>query len=136
MAPDTGFKPIAVPPYYGLIHFFALTLLFAIMAIYHFLRGLIMTTIDIGTLKINNKKLETMIKNTNISVEDIKALIIDFLEAELITKEDISAKRKKGKWAKVADEIRGTMSESTSKYLQKCSKEIRSGFELRDLTTS
>ncbi len=95
-----------------------------------------MTTLDIGTLDIHNKKLETIIKTTNVSLSDIKVLIVDFLESELIPEEDITIKKEKGKWAKVADEIRGTMSESTSKYLQECSKEVRTGFELRDLTTS
>lgn len=46
------------------------------------------------------------------------------------------SKRKKGKWAKVADEVRGTMSESTSDYLQECSNEVRNGFALRDLSVS
>ena len=91
-------------------------------------------TIDLGTLQIHNEKLETVIKTKNI--EEIKVLIVNFLENELVLKNEPSIKRKKGKWAKVADEIKGTMSESTSKYLQECSKEIRSGFELRNLPTS
>ena len=41
--------------------------------------------------------------------------------------------KKKGKWAKVADEIRGTMSKESSAYLLECSREIRDGFELREL---
>ncbi len=44
-----------------------------------------------------------------------------------------NTKIKKVKWAKVAKKIKGTMSESTSKYLQECSKEVRSGFKLRNL---
>jgi len=30
-----------------------------------------------------------------------------------------------GKWKKVADEMRGTMSKETVEYLKKCSEEIR-----------
>lgn len=42
----------------------------------------------------------------------------------------------KNKWAKVADEMRGTMSPETVQYLQECSREVRENFELRDITTS
>jgi hypothetical protein len=50
-----------------------------------------------------------------------------------VEQKPVVAKRKKGKWAKVADEMRGTMSPSTVEYLKECSQEVRSGFELRDL---
>lgn len=84
-----------------------------------------MTTIDLGSVTINNSKI------LNFSPDEIKASVKKFLEEEFL-KRDLKS-RKKGKWAKVADEVRGTMSKSTSDYLQECSKEIREGFELRDL---
>ncbi|MEY4503735.1 MAG: hypothetical protein RL154_25 [Pseudomonadota bacterium] len=40
----------------------------------------------------------------------------------------------KSKWAKVADEIRGTLTNDDVKYLQDCSNEIRAGFAIRELS--
>jgi len=38
----------------------------------------------------------------------------------------------KSKWAKVAEEMSGTMSSKTAQYLQESSREFREGFELRE----
>ena len=86
--------------------------------------------LDIGTINIQNQEVAKFIQNK--SIDEIKSMITDFLNNQV---ETISNKpiRKKGKWARVADEMRGTMSPSTVDYLNECSHEVRSGFELRDL---
>ncbi|MEA2028750.1 MAG: hypothetical protein U9N49_07220 [Campylobacterota bacterium] len=84
-----------------------------------------MTTIDLGSVTVDNSQI------LNFSTDEIKASVKKFLEEEFLKREPKMTKQ--GKWARVADEIRGTMSQSTSDYLQECSKEIREGFELRDL---
>ena len=76
-------------------------------------------------IDIDDREIASFIKTNNI--DDIKDLIIEFL------KKQVKTRKKKGKWAKVADEMRGTLSDKTVNYLNDCSKEIRSGFELRDL---
>lgn len=83
-----------------------------------------MTTVQLTGNNVQ-ELLDLAVKQFNIQVK-----VIDNLKMPDL------AKRKKGKWAKVADEVRGTMSNSTSDYLQECSKEVRSGFELRDLSVS
>ena len=45
------------------------------------------------------------------------------------------ANSREGKWKKVADEMRGTMSKETVKYLKKCSDEIRKQPSITLLTT-
>ena len=86
--------------------------------------------LDIGTINIQNQEVAKFIQNK--SIDEIKNMITDFLnnQVKIISKKPI---RKKGKWAKVADEMRGTMSPNTIEYLKECSQEVRSGFELRDL---
>jgi hypothetical protein len=85
--------------------------------------------LDIGTIHIQNQEVAKFIQNK--SINEIKNMITDFLntQANIISNKP----PKKGKWAKVADEMRGTMSDSTVDYLKKCSQEVRSGFELREL---
>ena len=86
--------------------------------------------LNIGTINIQNQEVAKFIQNK--SIDEIKSMITDFLNSQV---KIISNKptRKKGKWAKVADEMRGTMRPSTVEYLKECSQEVRSGFELRDL---
>jgi len=86
--------------------------------------------LELGTINITNQEIVKFIQNRGI--DEIKSMIIDFLsnQANIISHKPI---KKKGKWAKVADEMRGTMSPQTVEYLKTCSQEIRSGFELRDL---
>lgn len=85
--------------------------------------------LDIGTINIQNQEVAKFIQNK--SIDEIKNMIIDFLnsQADIISNK---SPKKRGKWAKVADEMRGTMSNSTVDYLKECSQEIRSGFELRE----
>ncbi len=87
-------------------------------------------SLNLGTININDQEVAKFIQNK--SIDEIKNMITDFLtnQANLISNK---ATKKKGKWAKVADEMRGTMSSGTVEYLKNCSQEIRSGFELRDL---
>jgi len=83
-----------------------------------------MTTVQLTGSDVQ-KFLDIAVNQFNIQVK-----IIDNIKMPNLSK------RKRGKWAKVADEIRGTMSDSTSDYLQECSKEVRNGFALRDLSVS
>lgn len=74
--------------------------------------------LDIGTINIQNQEVAKFIQNK--SIDEIKSIITDFLNNQVKT---ISNKpiEKKGKWAKVADEMRGTMSQNTVEYLKACS---------------
>ena len=83
-----------------------------------------MTTVQLTGSDIQ-KFLDVAVNQFNLQVKIIDNIKISNL-----------SKRKKGKWAKVADEVRGTMSKSTSDYLQECSNEVRNGFALRDLSVS
>jgi len=85
--------------------------------------------LNLGTINITNQEVAKFIQNR--SIDEIKNMITDFLNNQVNL---ISSKptKKKGKWAKVADEMRGTMSSNTVEYLKNCSQEVRSGFELRD----
>ena len=84
--------------------------------------------LNLGTINITNQEVAKFIQNR--SIDEIKSMITDFLtnQANLISTKPTE---KKGKWAKVADEMRGTMSTDTVEYLKSCSQEIRSGFELK-----
>ena len=85
--------------------------------------------LNLGTINITNQEVAKFIQNK--SIDEIKSMITDFLnnQVKLISNKPT---KKKGKWAKVADEMRGTMSSDTVEYLKNCSQEVRSGFELRD----
>ena len=85
--------------------------------------------LNLGTINITNQEVAKFIQNGRI--DEIKSMITDFLnnQVNLVSNK---ATKKKGKWAKVSDEMRGTMSSDTVEYLKNCSQEIRSGFELRD----
>ena len=87
-------------------------------------------SLNLGTININDQEVAKFIQDR--SIDEIKSMITDFLnnQANLISNKPT---KKKGKWAKVADEMRGTMSSDTVEYLKTCSQEIRSGFEFRDL---
>ncbi len=87
-------------------------------------------SLNLGTININDQEVAKFIQNK--SIDEIKSMITHFLtnQANLISNKPT---QKKGKWEKVADEMRGTMSSDTVEYLKSCSQEIRSGFEFRDL---
>jgi hypothetical protein len=78
-------------------------------------------------LDIQDQDIVRFIQNKNL--DEIKQMVTDFLGSQ-IKKPPLE---KKGKWAKVADEMKGTMSTETRAYLEQCSQEVRSGFALRDL---
>ena len=87
-------------------------------------------SINLGTIDIENKEVANFIQNK--SIDEIKSMIVDFLshQVKVISNKPVP---KRGKWAKVADEMHGTMSRNTVEYLRECSEEVRSGFELREL---
>ncbi len=89
-----------------------------------------MVALNLGTINITNQEVAKFIQNK--SIDEIKSMITDFLNNQVNTISNKSSK-KNSKWAKVADEMRGTMSNSTIEYLKNCSQEIRNGFELREL---
>ena len=79
--------------------------------------------IDNGDTNIIQKFLEMGRKKYHLSIQ-----VISDVQAQNI--------ESKSKWAKIADEIRGTLTEDDTKYLQQCSQEMREGFVLRDLSIS
>lgn len=90
------------------------------------------------TTKHKGVKMQTI--RLDINNHTIFNAIMDFLNnlpqhefKVKVEEKPVITKRKKGKWAKVADEMKGTMSPNTVEYLKACSQELRSGFELRDL---
>jgi len=83
-----------------------------------------MTTVDLGRLTIDNSQI------LNFSITEIRDSVKKFLEEEFLKRERV---KKKGKWAIVADKMRGTLTDEDVKYLKECSKEIRDGFELRSI---
>ena len=85
-------------------------------------------SLDVGTIDITNKEVAKFIQNR--SIDEIKKMFTDFLNSQV--KNSQNSNKTKGKWAKVADEMKGTISKDTAEYLKNCSLEIRNGFELRD----
>lgn len=79
--------------------------------------------IDNGDTNIIQKFLEMGRKKYHLSIQ-----VISDVQAQNI--------ESKSKWAKIADEIRGTLTQDDTKYLQQCSQEMREGFILRDLSVS
>ncbi len=79
--------------------------------------------IDNGDTNIIQKFLEMGRKKYHLSIQ-----VISDVQAQNI--------ESKSKWAKIADEIRGTLTQDDTKYLQQCSQEMREGFVLRDLSVS
>jgi len=82
-----------------------------------------MTTIDLGKITIDNSQI------VNFQISDIRESVKKFLENEFINKKKIE---KKGKWAIVAENMRGTLNSEDVTYLKECSQEVRDGFELRN----
>lgn len=79
--------------------------------------------IDNGDTNIIQKFLEMGRKKYHLSIK-----VISDVQAQNI--------ESKSKWAKIADEIRGTLTQDDTKYLQQCSQEMREGLVLRDLSVS
>jgi hypothetical protein len=83
-----------------------------------------MTTVQLTGNDVQ-KFLDMAINQFNIQVK-----IIDNIKMPNLSK------RKKGKWALVAEKMQGTLNPEDVEYLQKCSNEIREGFELRNIEIS
>jgi|GEM_PF-1230074 len=90
-----------------------------------------MTTFNLGTIKINNPKVEMLIKTS--SVDEIKNMFVAFLESEFIAKNQ--PKKQKGKWGKFAQRMSGLTTPEITEHITKTSQEMRDGFEFRDLKT-
>ena len=88
-------------------------------------------SLDIGTITIRDENAVHFIQNKSLS--EIKTLIVDMLANPHA--QNVSRKRtaNRGKWAEVADQMQGTLSNETIQYLNKCSHEVREGFALREL---
>ncbi|MGM0534152.1 MAG: hypothetical protein ACQERK_06645 [Campylobacterota bacterium] len=77
---------------------------------------------------------------TTIQLNEDKNRVQEFLDLakklhfnfKIIDDSIASNKKQKSKWANVANEMSGTMSSDTARYMQECSKEFREGFELRE----
>jgi len=77
---------------------------------------------------------------TTIQLNEDKNKVQEFLDLAkklhmnftIIEDKQESSNKNKSKWAKVAEEMSGTMSPETAQYMQQCSKEFRKGFELRE----
>lgn len=72
--------------------------------------------------------------NDKSAIEDIKRFIVNKFHFQVQVVDDVKTLKTepKSKWAKVAEEMRGTMTKEDVEYLQACSKEFREGFELRE----
>jgi len=88
-------------------------------------------SLDIGTITIRDENTAHFIEGKSIS--EIKNLIVDMLTTPHMQNAYRKNTKGQGKWADVADQMRGTLSHETAQYLNECSQEIREGFVLRDL---
>jgi len=83
--------------------------------------------LNIGTINIQNQDIAKFIQNK--SIEEIKALFLNFLSKEVETVQQ----KPKHKWAEFGEKMNGLISEETSIELKASSKEFREGFSFRDL---
>lgn len=68
-------------------------------------------------------------------IEQIKQLLATRTSSshiKIIEDTNTSKTQEKSKWAKMAEEMRGSLTKEDAQYLQECSREIRDGFELRE----
>ena len=86
-------------------------------------------SLNIGTITIRDENAARIIQGKSLT--EIKDLIVDMLTSVHVQSHNDSGTR--GKWAEVADQMRGTLSHDTVEYLNECSHEVREGFALRDL---
>jgi len=78
-------------------------------------------------LDIEDQEIVRFIQTRN--PDEIRQMVTDFLGSQIKK----PSSNKKGKWAKVAEEMKGTLSPETRTYLDHCSQDVRNGFALRDL---
>jgi len=72
-------------------------------------------SLNLGTIDIENKEVANFIQNK--SIDEIKSMIVDFISHQVKVISNKPAPKKE-KWAKVADEMHGTMSHNTVEYLR------------------
>jgi hypothetical protein len=87
-------------------------------------------SLDLGTIAIADQHTAPFVQGQ--SMDDLKKIVTDFLTQQAHRLQRKPAK-KQGKWAKVADEFKGTLSADTFEHLREHAQEIRNGFELRNL---
>ncbi len=85
------------------------------------------TSLDIGTIDITNSNIAKFIENK--SIEEIKALFLNFLTKEV----EMIEEKPQHKWAEFGEKMKGRISEETVQELKNSSKEFREGFSFRDL---
>jgi uncharacterized protein YehS (DUF1456 family) len=83
--------------------------------------------LDIGTINIQNQDIAKFIQNK--SIEEIKALFLNFLTKEI----EIVQSKPQHKWAEFGEKMNGLINQETAKELKESSKEFREGFSFRDL---
>ena len=83
--------------------------------------------LDIGTINIQNQDIVKFIQNK--SIEEIKALFLNFLSKEV----EIVQQKPQHKWSEFGNKMSGLISEETSKELKLSSREFREDFAFRDL---
>ncbi len=88
-------------------------------------------SLDIGTITIRDENAIHFIQGKTLT--EIKSIIVDMLTTPHIQSVPHRHSTARGKWAAVADQMRGTLSHETVEYLNECSHEVREGFALRDL---
>ncbi len=88
-------------------------------------------SLDIGTITIRDENAVHFIQGKTLT--EIKSIIVDMLTTPHVQSAFRGHSDARGKWAEVADQMRGTLSHETVEYLNECSHEVREGFALRDL---
>ena len=88
-------------------------------------------SLDIGTITIRDENAVHFIQGKTLT--EIKSIIVDMLTTSHVPSVPHGHSTARGKWAGVADQMRGTLSHETVQYLNECSHEVREGFALRDL---
>lgn len=91
------------------------------------MESIMQISLDIGTINIQNNDIAKFIQNK--SVEEIKALFLNFLTKEVGTVQE----KPQHKWAEFGDKMSGLINEKTAQELKTSSKEFREGFAFRDL---
>lgn len=85
--------------------------------------------LNIGTINIQDQNIAKFIQNK--SIEEIKALFLNFLTKEV----QVNIPQQKHKWAEFAQKMNGRISQETAQTLESSSREFREGFSFRDLSS-
>ena len=81
--------------------------------------------LNIGTINIQNQEIAKFIQNK--SIEEIKALFIDFLKKEFTQ----TRTKEKSKWGEFATKMRGSFTPEMVEHLKKARVEARENFQPR-----